>query len=49
VFCHHAGDPLSSEHAHDAFDVFRLLEHGGDYRTAVKAAAQALYLGRSSK
>ena len=44
VFCHHAGDPLSSEHSHDAFDVYRLLQHGGDFRSAVKAAAQALGL-----
>jgi putative DNA primase/helicase len=42
VFCHHAGDPLSGEHACDAFDCFRLLDHGGDFRSAVKAAAQAL-------
>jgi Bifunctional DNA primase/polymerase, N-terminal len=46
AYCHHAGDPLSGEHAHDAFDVYRLLQHGGDYRAAVKAAAQELGLGR---
>jgi putative DNA primase/helicase len=44
VFCHHAGDPLNAEHALDAFDVYRVLEHGGDFRSAVKAAAQALGL-----
>jgi putative DNA primase/helicase len=48
AFCHHAGDPLSGEHAHDAFDCFRLLAHGGDMRAAVKAAAAALGLERRS-
>ena len=47
VFCHHAGDPLSGDHAHDAFDVYRLLQHGGDIRLAVKAAAEILGLRRS--
>jgi putative DNA primase/helicase len=46
VFCHHASDPLSGEHAHDAFDVYRLLEHGGDFRAAVRAAAEVLGHGR---
>jgi putative DNA primase/helicase len=44
VFSHHAGDPLSAEHAHDCFDVYRLLEHKGDVRAATAAAAQALGL-----
>ena len=48
IYCHHAGDPLSSEHAHDAFDVYRLLEHDGDFRAAVRAAAQSLGLGRDA-
>lgn len=39
VFSSHSGDPLNDDHAHDAFDVFRILEHGGDRSTAVKAAA----------
>jgi putative DNA primase/helicase len=42
VFCHHAGDPLHGEHALDAFDCFRLLDFGGDFRAAVRAAAQVL-------
>jgi putative DNA primase/helicase len=46
VFCHHAGDPLTSEHALDAFDCYRVLEHNGDFRSAVKAAAQSLGLDR---
>jgi hypothetical protein len=40
-YSHHANDPLNDGHSHDAFDVFRILEHAGDIRTAVKAAAQA--------
>jgi putative DNA primase/helicase len=46
VFCFHAGDPLHGEHACDAFDAFRILNHGGDFRSAVRAAAQALGLDR---
>ncbi len=46
VYCHHAGDPLSGEHAHDTFDVYRLLEHGGDFRAAIRAAAQTLGFNR---
>lgn len=41
-FSHHANDPLNDGHSHDAFDVFRLLEYGGDIRAAVKAAAEVL-------
>jgi putative DNA primase/helicase len=44
AFCHHAGDLLSGEHCLDAFDVYRLLQHRGDYRSAVSAAARALNL-----
>lgn len=49
VYCHHAGDPLHCEHALDCFDVFRLLEHDGDYRSAVRAAAEALGIDRDTK
>lgn len=41
VYSHHANDPLNTEyegHAHDAFDCFRLLEHGGDMAAALNAA-----------
>lgn len=41
-YSHHASDPLANKHANDAFDVFCLLEHGGDYRAAVRAARDAL-------
>jgi putative DNA primase/helicase len=49
VFCHHAGDPLSSDHAHDAFDIYRLLQHGGNFQSAVKAAAEALGLRQTAR
>jgi hypothetical protein len=42
VFSHHGSDPLNDGHAHDAFDLFRILDHGGDVRKAVHAAAEAL-------
>ncbi len=44
VYSHHGSDPLANGHQNDAFDVFRLLEHGGDQAAAVKAAARALGL-----
>ncbi len=42
AFSFHAGDPLCDEKYHDAFDIFTLLEHGGDLRRAVRAAAALL-------
>lgn len=45
AFSHHGSDPLftgDSKHSHDAFSVFRLWEHGGDLKQAVKAAARLL-------
>jgi putative DNA primase/helicase len=42
VFCHNQGDVLASERAHDAFDLYVRLEHNGDFRSAVRAAAKAL-------
>lgn len=44
VYSHHAADPLNTGHAHDAFSVFTHLNHGGDVKAAVKAAAQELGL-----
>jgi hypothetical protein len=41
-YSHHGNDLLSDGHSHDAFDVFRILEHGGDIKAAVKAAAEKL-------
>ncbi len=40
-FSHHANDPLNDGHSHDPFSIFCLLQHGGDVRAAVKAAAEA--------
>jgi hypothetical protein len=47
-FSHHGSDPLADGHAHDAFDVFRILEHGGDFDAAVRVAASQLDLDRST-
>lgn len=47
VYSHHGSDPLGDGYSHDAFDVFRLLEHGGDFKAAVRDAASRLGLRRS--
>lgn len=39
-YSHHA-DALNDGHSHDAFDVYRLLEHDGDLQRALTAAAPA--------
>lgn len=44
VFSHHAADPLNTGHAHDAFSVYVLLEHGGDVGAAVRVTAECLGL-----
>jgi len=44
VYSHHGADPLANGHQNDAFDVFCLLEHGGDVSAATKAAARVLGL-----
>ena len=41
IFSHHASDPLAGP-PHDAFSLFAVLEHQGDTRAAVKAAARLL-------
>lgn len=46
VYSHHGSDPLADGHAHDAFDVWRILEHGGDWRKAVQEAAKLLGLSQ---
>ncbi len=40
VYSSHGGDPLNDGHAHDAFDLWRILQHGGDMTAAVKDAAR---------
>lgn len=42
VYSSHGGDPLNDDHAHDAFDLWKILRHGGDVSAAVKDAAQML-------
>lgn len=44
VYSSHGGDPLNDGHAHDAFDCWRILDHGGDMTSAVKEAARLLGL-----
>lgn len=46
-YSHHASDPLADGHAHDAFGVHCLLEHGGDVKKAVRHAAGLLSMSRS--
>nr|WP_312231684.1 bifunctional DNA primase/polymerase [Pseudomonas sp.] len=49
VYSHHGADPLANGHWNDPFDVFCLLEHDGDQKAAVKAAAKLLGLDHASK
>ncbi|MFO1205495.1 MAG: AAA family ATPase [Burkholderiales bacterium] len=44
VYSSHNGDLLNDGHAHDAFDCYRLLTHGGDMTVAVREAAKLLGL-----
>lgn len=37
VYSHHGSDPLNNGHANDAFDVYTLLEHDGDFNRAIRA------------
>ena len=40
IYSSHSNDPLNDGGAHDAFDVFRILTHGGDMSSAIKDAAR---------
>ncbi|HEU0196492.1 MAG TPA: DUF3987 domain-containing protein [Nevskiaceae bacterium] len=42
IYSSHGGDPLNDTRAHDAFDCFLILEHGGNLSAAVRAAADSL-------
>jgi hypothetical protein len=44
----HGGGALADDRPHDAFDCFRILEHGDDLRAAVRGAAEALGIARSA-
>lgn len=45
VYSHHGSDILNNGHAHDAFSVFTILEHGDSINLAVRAAALELGIG----
>jgi hypothetical protein len=47
IYSSHSNDPLNDTHAHDAFDCYCILEHGGEFKSAVRAAARLL--GMDSK
>ncbi len=49
LFSHHGADPLANGHQNDAFEVFCLLEHGGEQSKAVKEAARLLGMQHSSR
>ncbi len=49
VYSHHGADPLANGHQNDAFEVFCLLEHGGDQSKAVKDAAHMLGMQHASR
>lgn len=40
VFSHNGSDPLNDGYAHDAFDCFKIIEHGGDEREALNAVGK---------
>lgn len=42
AFSHHGNDPIADGLAHDAFDLFCILAHGGDEWAAIQAAAKLL-------
>jgi hypothetical protein len=42
AFSHHSNDPIADGLAHDAFDLFCILDHGGDELAAIQAAAKLL-------
>ena len=42
IYSHHGADPLADGHSHDPFDLFALLDHGGDFTAAIRAAADLL-------
>lgn len=46
VYIHHASDPLSDGHAHDAFSLYCQIEHNGDVTAAVKQAAHDMGIER---
>lgn len=49
VYSSHSNDPLNDGHAHDAFDCYCILEHGGDFKSAVREAARLLGMDNKPK
>jgi hypothetical protein len=47
VYSHHASDALANGHANDAFDVFTMLDHGGDFSRAIRAAGKIYRSGEA--
>ena len=41
-YSHHASDMLNDGHAHDAFDLFLMLQHNNNFSDAIKSAARHL-------
>lgn len=48
AFSHHGNDPIADGLAHDAFDLFCILAHGGDEWAAIQAAARLTNVGRET-
>jgi hypothetical protein len=48
AFSHHSNDPIADGLAHDAFDLFCILDHGGDELAAIQAAARLSNVGRET-
>ena len=46
IYSHHGSDPLADGHSHDPFDLYALLDHGGDFNAAIRAAADLLGIQR---
>lgn len=48
AFSHHSNDPMADGLAHDAFDCFAILAHGGDEWAAIQAAARLTNVGHET-
>ena len=46
IYSFHSNDPLADGHAHDAFDVHKILNHDGDFKAALTEASKVLGLER---
>lgn len=42
IYSHHTGDPLADGHAHDAFDIYRIMGHDGDFKAALVGAGEMI-------